>query len=109
MIEGLKVTVTGHEVVELARKQAEFHAGRAGFYNQQLALYANQQQGAPSLQIYSSNQDPRQAAQSKATEHQQKQEHLLFIADHINVSENYLLADRDLAVLGIVNFRGIFG
>lgn len=107
MIEGLKVTVTGHEVAELARKQAAFHAGRAEFYNQQLALYANQLQGAPSLQAYS-NQDPRQAAQSKATEHQSKQEHLLFVADHIKVGEDYLLGDRDLKTLGIVKHSGIF-
>lgn len=49
MIEGLKVTVTGHEVAELARKQAAFHAARAEFYNQQLALYANQRQGGGDL------------------------------------------------------------
>jgi len=104
VIEGLKVTVTGHEVAELARKQAEFHASRAEFYNQQLAMYANHQQEAPSLMY--SNQDPRQAAKSKATEHQAKQEHLLFIADHIKVDEVYLLGDSDLWTLGIVKQRG---
>ena len=108
MIEGLKVTVTGHEVAELARKQAAFHAGRADFYNQQLALYASQPQGNPSLQMYS-NQDPRQAAQSKAAAHQSKRDHLLFIADHINATEDYLLESRDLQTLGIIKHAGFFG
>ena len=103
VIEGLKVTVSGQEVAQLATKQAEFHAARAAFYAKQIELYAGVQEGSPGIQ-YTSHQDPKAAAQQKHTEHQEKVDHLSFIAAHIKPEAEYLLDNAALSTLGV--FKG---
>ena len=107
MIEGLKVTVAGTEVAELATKQASFHRERQAFYKGQLDLYSGQIQNMAGVQ-YSSMQDPRQAAQQKHSEHENKALHLEFIASHLRADEQYLLESKDLQVIGVVRERGFF-
>lgn len=107
MIEGLKVTVAGSEVAELAMKQASFHRERQAFYQGQLDLYAGQPQQMSGIQ-YSSMQDPKQAAQQKHSEHENKALHLEFIAAHLRADEQYLLTSQDLQVIGVVRERGFF-
>lgn len=107
VIEGLQVTVAGVEVAQLATKQAKFHAARAAFYGKQVEMYAGVQDGAPPVQ-YTSHQDPKAAAQQKQTEHQQKVDHLIFIADHIKADAEYLLDNAALSTQGILK-GGRFG
>ena len=101
VIEGLKVTVRGAEVAELAKKQADFHTGRSDFYKKQVELYAGVEVGGAGIQ-YSSNQDPKAAAAQKRDEHQQKADHLTFIAGHIKAEAEYLLDSSALATLGVI-------
>lgn len=108
MIEGLKVTVQGAEVAELALKQAAFHSTRAAFYGKQVAMYADQQAGNPGMQYMSSNQDPKAAATQKQTEHAEKASHLEFVAAHIKPSEEYLLDNQALATLGVLKSNRFF-
>ena len=105
MIEGLKVTVVGVEVSELARKQAAFHSERADFYGKQVAMYADHQSSSPGLQ-YTSHQDPKTAALQKQSEHKYKSDHLEFIAAHIKPAEEYLLDSSALKTLGILKIDG---
>jgi len=101
VIDGLKVTVAGLEVAELAIKQAAFHNGRAAFYAKQVDVYADLQDGSPGVQ-YTSHQDPKAAARQKQEEHQQKAEHLDFIAGHVKPDAEYLLDNAALATLGVL-------
>lgn len=107
VIEGLKVTVAGAEVAELATKQANFHSGRAAFYSKQVELYAGVQDGSPGVQ-YTSHQDPKAAALQKQEEHQHKADHLTFIAAHIKADAEYLLDNSALATLGVVKGGRLF-
>lgn len=108
LIDGLKVTVTGKEVAELAEKQANFHAERAAFYEKQVEVYAGVQGGSPGLQYTSSHQDPKAAAQQKQIEHSNKAEHLSFIAAHIKADAEYLLGSDALATLGVIKGNRFF-
>ena len=107
VIEGLKVTVAGSEVAELATKQASFHASRAAFYGKQVEMYAGVQDGAPGIQ-YTSHQDPKAAALQKQEEHQQKAEHLNFIAAHVKADAEYLLDNSALSTLGVLKGSRFF-
>ena len=109
VIEGLKVTVVGAEVADLAKKQAAFHAGRAAFYGKQVELYAGVQEGAPGIQYTTSHQDPKAAALQKQTEHQQKADHLSFIAAHVKADAEYLLDNAALSTLGVLKGDRFFG
>ena len=104
VIEGLKVTVSGKEVAELAKKQASFHESRAAFYAKQIEMYADVQSGSPGIQ-YTSQQDPKAAAQQKQQEHQHNANHLNFIASHLKEDAEYMLDDRALSTLGILKTR----
>ncbi len=105
VIEGLKVTVVGKEVAELATKQANIHFERAAFYAQHVELHAGMQVGGSSLTT--SHQDPKEAAKNKRQEHQDKAEHLIFIAGHVKPEAEYLLDSSALASLGVLkNYRG---
>lgn len=107
VIDGLKVTVKGTEVVELAKKQAAFHADRAAFYGKQIELYEGVQDSATGLQ-YTSHQDPKSAAQQKQTEHAGKADQLHFIATHIKADAEYMLGNDALATLGVIKTNRFF-
>ncbi|MBI2750840.1 MAG: hypothetical protein HYX43_16350 [Burkholderiales bacterium] len=107
VIDGLKVTVAGKEVAQLATKQAEFHAERVRFYKKQIELYAGVQEGVQGVQY--SHQDPKAAALQKQTEHQQKADHLNFIAGHVKHDAEYLLDNAALSTLGVLKGDRFFG
>ena len=100
VIEGLKVTVDGREVAELATRQANVHAERAAFYAKQVELYAGVQCGDAAR--ITSHQDPKEAAQQKLQEHQEKADHLNFIAAHVKAYAEYLLDSSALSTLGVL-------
>ena len=106
VIEGLKVTVAGQEVAELATKQAGFHAERAAFYAKQVELYAGIQGGDAAR--LTSHQDPKEAAQQKRSEHQEKADHLHFIAAHVKADAEYLLDSNALSTLGVLKGSRFF-
>lgn len=99
MIEGLKVTVKGSELKDLAHKQAIFHSERAEFYKRQVQEYEKfADQDSPS----GSRQSPKEAASQKFNEHNIKYDYLMFVSSHLIESEDYLLSESDLVQLGIV-------
>lgn len=106
VIDGLKVTVVGQEVAELATKQANFHAERAAFYAKQVELYAGIAGGEGALAT--SHQDPKSSAKQKQQEHQEKADHLNFIAAHVKADAEYLLDNSALSTLGVLKGNRFF-
>ena len=97
MIEGLIVTVTGKELVELCLKRAEHHDKRAKVYaDQKASMTANEIEG-----MNYSNGDPKKILQDRIDQHQEDAAELAFIADHLEPSETYRLKREDLQKLGI--------
>jgi hypothetical protein len=102
MIEGLKVTVDGQELIELCDKRAKHHRDRAAVYrNQVQVMQENKIEGMHNT----SAGDPTQQLSEKAKTHEGDAEEMEFIADHIQSDERYLLGREDLAKLGITRSR----
>lgn len=101
MIEGLKVTVKGGEVRDLADKRADYHAERRTAYAEQVvSMEAAKVEG-----MAYTNGDPVRALKEKLDEHGSEEQEMRFISAHIDPKETYLL-DRDaLHRLGIVKKR----
>ena len=99
MIEGLKVTVNGDELKELALKQAAFHKERIAFYTKQLdAFNAIADQGRQN----DSRQSPVDATKQKIKEHTVKADYIHFVSSHLVASEEYLLSESDLIQIGVI-------
>ena len=103
MIEGLKVTVFGSEVAELAIGHAAYHRERAEAYSAQ-AVKMEGIEIEPS-KFTSGGGDPREQLKSKKKEHEGAAQELDFIAAHLKPAEEYLLDLHDLVKLGIVKSR----
>lgn len=99
MIQGLKVTVPGPELKELCHLRSEHHTGRAKVYAEQVASMEQAKITAPNN--YSGG-DPVEALRKKKDEHTNSAKEMEFIAEHIDIKEDYLLERADLAKLGIV-------
>lgn len=104
MIEGLKVTVKGAELKELCFNRANHHAGRAAVYEGQVQAMVDNNIEATG----NTGGDPIKALRDKQSQHACQCEELTFIAEHIDLTESYLLEDRDLQRLGIVSQRHYF-
>jgi hypothetical protein len=101
MIQGLKVTVPGPELVLLCTQRAEYHRERADQYDTQIeSMMVNQIQG-----MSYTNGDPIKSLQDRKSKHDSEAEEMTFIAAHIAISESYLLGNEDLVKLGIVRSR----
>jgi hypothetical protein len=99
MIEGLKVTVGGSELRDLANARAAHHEERAKTYAEQVeSMKAAKVEG-----MQYSGGDPVSALEKRHAEHTTDARELRFIPDHIDESETYLLRREDLMRLGITN------
>lgn len=102
MIEGLKVTVQGKELKDLANTRAAHHEERASVYAAQIgSMEAARVEPVAGM----SSGDPVAALKVKHAQHEADGRELRFIASHLNVSEVYLLNRDDLSRLGIVTSR----
>jgi hypothetical protein len=102
MIEGLKVTVDGKELVEICDRRAKYHRDRAAVYrNQVQVMQENRIEGMHNT----SAGDPTAQLSEKAKTHDADAEEMDFIADHIVKAETYLLSREDLVKLGITKSR----
>lgn len=101
MIEGLKVTVNGAELVLLCKDRALFHLGRAEKY--QLQIMSMKQNAIEGMNY--TNGDPVKALEDKRFGHEAEASELQFIADHLDICETYLLGRDDLVKLGITKSR----
>lgn len=101
MIEGLKVTVNGAELVLLCKDRALFHLGRAEKY--QLQIMSMKQNAIEGMNY--TNGDPVKALQDKCSCHESEALELQFIAEHLIPTEQYLLGRDDLVKLGITKSR----
>jgi hypothetical protein len=101
MIEGLKVTILGPELRDIATARADHHDERMRVYADQIeSMQANQIEG-----MQYTNGDPIRALKERQATHENESRELRFIAAHIDLAESYLL-DRDaLRRLGIVTDR----
>lgn len=96
MINGLQVTISGEEAKQLCLKQAEFHAQKARTYKAQAETMA---QVGVEMSHYSN--DPKRAMFDKVAQHQNSASELMFIAEHLDLSETYRLDRSALITLGI--------
>jgi hypothetical protein len=94
MIEGLKVTISGSEVRELATKRAACHAEKAEQYRNQLEALAG-------LNVVGTSNRPGDDAKARIIQHTEHAAEMQFIADHVDVNEQYILNSGDLARLGV--------
>ena len=92
MIEGLKITIRGSEVVEIARAEAARLTKKAERYEANADL----------LRDDAMNNSSAESMRGKAKTDRREADELLFIAAHIDVSENYQLLLSDLCKLGVV-------
>ena len=100
MIEGLKVTIAGTELVTLCEARAEYHDSRARFY-------ATQKDALPdidenTLTFANASKRPQDMMQERIASHNAEAAELRFIGAHIKTNESYLLGRDDLSKLGIV-------
>lgn len=101
MIEGLKVTVNGHEVITLCENRAAHHRERAKVYADQVtSMEKNQIEG-----MNYSGGNPLDNLRQKQEQHEDSAAELDFIAKHILPAETYLLDREALHKLGISQRR----
>lgn len=102
MIEGLKVTLTGHKLRELCLARASHHDDRAQVYKNQIAsMQSNLVEPAENM----TNGDPVKALQARQSTHENEASEMRFYADNIALGEEYLLDHSALQKLGIVQSR----
>lgn len=98
MVEGLKVTVKGGELIELCFKRAEYHRKRVAAYAKgEKALDENELEG-----MNYSGGDPKRALAERKKKHDDEAAEMEFIAGHLLPDDDYLLDRNDLMRLGIV-------
>lgn len=104
MIEGLKITVSGTELRTLCLTQAGKLKAKAERALEQADVYetAEVQTG---VQQSTSNRDPVEDLRAAAVTHNSNAQELVFIADHLEPLETYLLGREDLYRLGIIKER----
>jgi hypothetical protein len=101
MIEGLKVTVTGAVLRDIAIARVEHLTGRHEEYAKQVAsMEAAKVEG-----MAYTNGDPVKALRDRMAQHRTEAEELSFIAKYLDLGESYLLDRTDLYRLGIVKDR----
>jgi hypothetical protein len=100
MIEGLKVTIAGTELVTLCESRAKYHDSRAGFYAAQKEALPDIDENVPTFSNVSKR--PQDMMQERIASHNAEAAELRFLAAHIKTDESYLLGREDLSKLGIV-------
>jgi len=94
MIEGLKLTIAGTEVAELARAEAARLKEKAASIRKVSTIAAGQDDN---MNSNIRNMDER------ASGFDAKAQELSFIADHLVLAETYQLDSGDLRLLGVVS------
>lgn len=101
MIEGLKVTVAGTELRDLCLQRSAHHKQRAAVYAEQVASMDKNKIAGMNY----SGGDPRSNLQDKMAQHESEGAEMKFIAEHLVLSESYLLDADALQKLGITKRR----
>jgi hypothetical protein len=103
MIEGLKVTVPGPELVAMCLRHAEFHESRVAFYLGQKEALPEIDEETPDFSNVSKK--PREMMSERIKTHKAEAQELRFYAKYLKAGEDYLLDRSDLSRLGIVSNR----
>jgi hypothetical protein len=98
MIEGLKIEISSAELTDHISARAEFHEGKAAFYDEQVSALKAGGVGA----IAQSN-DPVSSLQGSARQHMERSAFFRFMAEHLIPDETYRLDESDLGRLEIVS------
>lgn len=101
MIEGLKVTVSGEELKQMCMSWAAHHSSRVAKYRDQI----DQMKTAQIEGMAYTNGDPIKAVEDRMLTHMSESHELLFIAEHLKLTEEYVLGREDLVKLGIAKSR----
>ncbi len=97
MIEGLKVTVKGAELRDLCLARVQHHVERAKVYEQQVANMTKNDIEPAAF----TGGDPTRALKEKQSSHEAQAGEIEFIANHLVLTEDYLLDTNALVTLGI--------
>lgn len=103
MIEGMRVTVSGKELVLLCKNRAIHHLERAEKY--QLQIVSMKQNMIEGGMTNTSSGDPVKSLENRRDSHESEAAELTFTADHLVADETYLLGRDDLMKLGIATSR----
>lgn len=95
MIEGIKVTIGGQELVKLAQDHATALVKKAAILTGKLGVIDEVSSAGKSF-------NPADEARQKIKRYEADAAELVFIADHLELNETYLLGRSDLAQLGII-------
>ena len=101
MIEGLKPKVIGSKLQQICLDRSMHHCNRADKYAEQLrSMEANEIDG-----MAYTNGDPKRALRDKRDQHIADAAEMVFLAEHIDANETYILDVNDLTKLGICRSR----
>jgi hypothetical protein len=101
MISGLKVTVSGTELIELCKTRTDEHRERSRAYGKQIeAMKSGRLEG-----MQYTGGDPIQSLNDRQKKHDADGDEMDFISKHIEPAESYLLDLSDLQKLGICKSR----
>lgn len=103
MIEGMRVTVNGKELILLCKNRAIHHLERAEKY--QLQIVSMKQNMLEGGMTNSSSRDPVKDLEERRSQHESEASEMEFTANHILAEEEYLLGRDDLVRLGIAKSR----
>ncbi len=99
MIEGLKFVVRGSELKDHLQQRAIFHRQRVMSYKEQLDGVSRLTERAPETGNVIENLD------KKIKEHRNAGDKFSFMADHVEVAQDYRLSDGDLVTVEFVSPR----
>jgi hypothetical protein len=98
MIEGLKCTVPGYDVIKFAKERSVYHRERAAHYRHQVDVLVS-----AGIENTNVSNDPKAGAISKEKEHITAADELDFMVEYFVPAETYNLSLADLQKLGKVS------
>jgi hypothetical protein len=100
MIDGIRIEVSSHELVETLTDRARFHEAKVAAYALQLQGVEKAREGTSDLQF---SNDPRQQLGQALQRHRQQAAFFRFMADHVIPKETYRLTEQDLVRLELTD------
>ena len=98
MIEGLKVTVSGAEMRDHLLKRSNYHRDKGLAYAGDVErLEARGEEDDESRSV-----DPIRQLRERRDDHHDKSAYFLFLAEHVNLGESYLLGQQDLIMIEFI-------
>jgi hypothetical protein len=104
IVQGIKLQVTGRELVVRLTERIRWHHERAdALITQMKKLFEVEREAAGELvTMLGRYESPRTLLERKLREHQERASFLIFLRDHVNVADTYRLDSTDLRMTEIL-------